>query len=266
VLGPFGILLGVSADASEIGDRWDAAESAEVSKLLFASATTNLLNQTWLQGPADLAQALNDPERYGDAYIRGLLSSMVPSIVAQEARNQDPYLREARTIVDAMKARVPGLSTTLLPRRDIWGEPIRREGGLGPDRLSPIYLTAIKSDFISREMLRLGVWKAQPSRTIRGVELTDEQYGKFQQISGRLTRQALSQIVGRPGWDQIPAFAQANIINRTFDRARESARTQMMISDQALLAKIIESGIAEVVAEPEGAGLIKYPPMPAGAQ
>lgn len=268
-LGPFGILLGVSADAAEISDRADQTDLSEIGKLAFASATTNLLNQTWLQGPSDLAQALNDPERYGESYVQSLTSSLVPSFLAQEARNQDPYLREARGIIDGWKSRIPGLSTSLLPRRDIWGEPIRREGGLGPDRLSPIYLTAIKSDFISREMLRLGVWKSQPARSIRGVELTDEQYGRFQQTSGRLTRQALSTVVGRPGWDQIPAYAQANLINRLFDRARESARSQMMISDPGLLSKIIQTGVAEVVSEPESAGLIKYPPMPAvptGAQ
>jgi hypothetical protein len=265
VLGPYGILLGAAADASEIADRVDKADAAEVGKLMFASATTNLLNQTWLQGPSDLAQALNDPERYGAPYIQGLTSTLVPSFVAQEARAQDPYLREARGIVDGLKSRIPGMSQTLLPRRDIWGEPIRREGGLGPDRLSPVYLTAIKSDFISREMLRLGVWKAQPARSIRGVELTGDQYDRFQQISGRLTRQALSAVVGRPGWDQMPSYAQANVINRIFDRARESARGQMMISDQELLTKIIQTGVSEVVSEPEGAGLIRYPSMPAGA-
>lgn len=265
-LGSYGILLGVSADAAEIADRWDAAESAEIGKLAFASATTNLLNQTWLQGPADLALALTQPERYGESYTQGMFSTLVPSVLAQEARVSDPYLREARTFIDRAKARIPGLSNDLLPRRDIWGEPIRREGALGPDRLSPIYITAIKNDFISREMLRLGVWKSQPARSIRGVELTDPQYDRFQQISGRLTRQSLSMVVGRPGWDQIPAYAQANLINRMFDRARESARSQMMISDPDLLSKIIQTGVAEVVSEPESAGLIKYPPMPETVQ
>ena len=78
---------------------------------------------------------------------------------------------------------------------------------------------------------------------------------------------ALQNVVGIPGWDQIPAASQAEIINRVFDRNREATRVQFMISDQSLLQKIIETGIAEVTAtEPDTFRAIAPPPMPAGAR
>jgi hypothetical protein len=261
-LGPLGVLMGVSADAAEISHDVDSGDASEIGKLVFASATQNLVNQTWLQGPADLLQAVEDPQRYGAPWVRGMTASLVPAGIAQEARASDPYLREARSIIDGVKARIPGLSQTLLPRRDLWGNEIVREGSLGPDILSPVYQMQIKNDLIAREMLRLGVWKAAPPRTIRGVDLTDAQYDDYQKIAGRLARQSLTMVVGGAGWDQLPPATQAEIIDRLFDRSRESARSFMMISHPELLNDIIRSRIEDITGEPKKSGLVPYPAMP----
>jgi hypothetical protein len=60
----------------------------------------------------------------------------VPAIVAQPTQMLDPVTREVNSITDAVKARIPGLRGELLPKRDIFGEPIQTKERLGA--VSPV--------------------------------------------------------------------------------------------------------------------------------
>lgn len=51
----------------------------------------------------------------------------MPAGVAGVARAIDPVSRKRESVVEAIKARVPGMSQDLLPRQDIFGEPIDRQ-------------------------------------------------------------------------------------------------------------------------------------------
>src|SRR5207237_1044250 len=132
---------GSAADAYEIRREVSASDSANIGGLLLASVSRNLLNKTWLQGPSAIMQAVDDPDRYGESWLRSFVGSFVPTGAAQLARANDPYIRDVRTMIDAIKARVPGLSEEVPVKRDLWGNPLQREGALGPDILSPIYQT-----------------------------------------------------------------------------------------------------------------------------
>lgn len=245
---PFATTLGVAADAYEIQHQLSAPDAGDIGGLILGSVTKNILNKTWLQGPADLLQATEDPERYGKSWALKWAGSFVPAGVAQFARTKDPYIRDARTLIDTYKSRLPGLSTEVLPKRDIWGNELRREGALGPDIASPIYLSSLKDDFISREMLRLGVWKAPVPRKIRGVDLTPEQYDEYAATAGKLARFGLEQFVGKGNWTQIPPGIQAELIDKAFDRMRESARTYMLTKDD-ILQKTIDARIEDLTGD-----------------
>ncbi|MFZ5791861.1 MAG: hypothetical protein ACOY3L_14310 [Pseudomonadota bacterium] len=247
-LDPFSTLLGVAADAYDIASRMSDPEAEDVGALVVASISNNLVNKTWLKGTSELIEAINDPERYGAKWLRTLAATVVPTGVAQLAQTEDPYLREARTIVDAIKARVPGFSQTLLPKRDIWGEPIELGGSAGPDLISPIYTNRLTHDPVAQELLSLGIWPSKLDRKIRGVDLTDKQYDDYQRIAGRLTKFMLDNLVRSPGWGQIPAFARTETITRVIDNTRETARTQMLmvypdILKQAMDAKLKALGV-----------------------
>src|SRR5690606_15297202 len=102
-LEPFATVLGVSADMYEIGSQMTDAELSDMAALVTASVSKNLINKTWLSGPADLIQAVSDPDRYGERYIERFLSTAIPTGVAQIARSQDPILRDAQDALDAIK-------------------------------------------------------------------------------------------------------------------------------------------------------------------
>jgi hypothetical protein len=70
----------------------------------------------------------------------------------------DPVQREAGSPWEAIQARIAGLSENLPPRRNLWGEPISTESGLGKayDFISPVSSRQIKDSPIDREIVRLG--------------------------------------------------------------------------------------------------------------
>mgnify|MGYP003693987515 CR=1 FL=1 len=125
--------------------RWrTTAEHGEFTKAaahLQHAVVQNILDESFMRGPSDLVKAIQDPVRYGGGYIRNFLSSFVPYSVAmgQMSRAADPYQRDARTVIDAIRAKVPGMSQSLMPRRDVWGEILPGRDALFGAGVTAIY-------------------------------------------------------------------------------------------------------------------------------
>lgn len=237
-LEPLGTLLGVAADFTEMRATMSSDEEANLAALMMGSVSKNLVSKTWLRGPAELIEAVQDPDRYGGRYVQRLLSTSIPTGVAQYARNQDPYLREARTILDAIKSRVPGQRETLPARRDIFGEPIKLEGGLGPDMLSPIYTSQATNDPVAAELLRLDVLPSRLGRKIKGVELEAGEYDAYQADTGRTAHTMLQNVISLPEWQNIPDDAKADAVTDILRMSRDVGRARTMVNNPDLLLRI----------------------------
>ena len=62
----------------------------------------------------------------------------MPTIAADAARTIDPVVRDVRTPLDAVKARIPFLSLTVPAQRTIFGEEIKRDYGPAARLLNPL--------------------------------------------------------------------------------------------------------------------------------
>jgi hypothetical protein len=228
-LGPLGMLAGISADLFDVAHEAEKGELLEAAAHLQHAFTQNILDESFMRGPADLIQAVEDPGRYGESYIRNFLSSFVPFSVgmSQVARASDPYSRQARTLADAIKAKVPGLSETLFPRRDVWGEPMPSREVLGAPGVSAIYMTRLNNDPVNKAMLDLNIYPAQVQRKIVNVELTPAEYDDYARIAGRMTKADLDRIVNSPAWNQMPVEAKHYAIQHTIEMDRNAAREMM---------------------------------------
>jgi hypothetical protein len=229
-LDPISTVLGVTSDLVD-AVRSGVADDAEVDKIagaLIASISKNILSKASLRGASDLVQALTDPDRYGPKYLQNLAGTLVPSVIAQPAAAEDPLIRDARTMLDAIKARIPGLRETVLPKRDLWGEPLPNQGALGPDLLSPVLQSHINSDPVNRALVDLKFAPAPVEHKIRGVELTPQQFDDYARIGGRLAKMQLDAIVG-PGFNGLPPEVRRKVISETVSHAREVAATQVMM-------------------------------------
>jgi hypothetical protein len=229
-LGPMGMLMGIAADLYEVSHDATEGELLTAAAHLQHAFTQNVLDESFMRGPADLIKAVEDPGRYGEVYIKNFLSSFVPFSVgtAQMSRAMDPYTRQARNVVDQIRAKTPW-STDLLPRRDVWGDEVPNLPALGGRAVSAIYMQRVNSDPVNQAMLDLGIHPGSPPRKIRNVDLTDQQYDDFSRLAGRMLKQRLDVIVRSPDWQTWPNHVRHEAFNEVQRQTLESARGIVMM-------------------------------------
>lgn len=248
-LGPMGMLMSVAADM------YDVAHAAADGDMLLAGATLqhaitqNILDESFMRGPADLIKAMEDPGRYGEAYLRNWASSFVPYSVgmAQLARRLDPYTRQARTVMDAIKMKIPGESETLFPRRDIWGEPMPNMDGLGG--VTSIYERRMNTDPVNRALWDGGYYPGALDRTIRNVRLDDNQYDDFQRLAGRMAKQRLDIIVNSADFQSWPSHVRHDVLSETVRQSREAARGILMMKYPQIIREAMDAKRARLTGD-----------------
>jgi hypothetical protein len=206
-------------------------------------------------GLTNLVHITSEPDRYAPRFFQGMAGSIVPGLIAQIAQTNDPLVREVDSMLDAVKARIPGVREGMLPKRDVFGEPMKtKEHLLG---ITPITETTESTDKVRSEAARLDVSVADaPKKTHLGrgtgkigdVKLTPEQRDVFAEVGGKLAHEILTPIVNAPGWDDIPDLIQRRIYQKAFALAHRNAAIAALPPDQRapLLQQITEKVQAEL--------------------
>jgi pentatricopeptide repeat protein len=157
---PFAGFLGMAADYTELAggmsdeDMWETAGKAMVVTL------KQLSSKSYLQGLTEFLDTLTNPDRNAEKLAKSLAASFAPNAIAK--MNDDPYLREARTVMDAVRRKVPGFSQDLDPVRNILGEPVTPPPTYGPGWLSPI----VAGVHTGLEQPTTKDWKASPREDV----------------------------------------------------------------------------------------------------
>jgi hypothetical protein len=202
-LDPLGALIGITADASEILGQLPEDDALSIASALGLAVSKHMVSKTYLEGLSNVLEAIQKPDEGAHTYAKGFVRSLVPGLVRQIERQLDPTVRETRTLLDEIKAAVPGWSATLPPRRNLFAEPIRLQGGWGPDLISPIYTSTIKDDPVRNEIVQNRVALSMPSRFVAGpaqpasgvqiyqplrapgLELTLQEYDRYVVLMGK---------------------------------------------------------------------------------
>lgn len=247
-------LATVAGTAADLADAYKAgAEDEENINKIYtstvASISKNIFSKLSLRGISDFIQLVSDPDRYGENYFKNFASSFVPSLIGTVARTNDPVLREARTVLDGIKNRIPGFKEELFPQRDIWGNPIVSEGTLGPDMLSPIRISSFDNDPVNKALLKIGFFPSKPQRKIRGVELTDQQYDDYTRIGGNMARMRLTAYFSIPAVQQLPAEIQRKTVTSMIESSRETARRIVMMNNPEIIRKSIDLKLGSLAKE-----------------
>jgi hypothetical protein len=245
-LGPVGMLAGISADMLDVAHAAETGDVAAAGAAVLHAFMQNIFDASFMTGPADLIQALEDHGRYGQPYLRNFAASFVPfsGLMGQATRSTDPYTRQARTVIDTIKQKIPGLSETLMPRRDVWGNEIPAGTALGPSFLSAIYTQQVSHDPVNQALLSAGYWPGPPDRKIRGVLLTDEQYDQYSQYAGRMAKSRLDTMVRSPAWASWPPEVRHEVVKETFAQSRETARGAIMAKWPDIVVKAVQQKLA----------------------
>lgn len=165
-------------------------------------------------------------------YGAGFVASFLPYNVGagQIAAFNDPYARQAKSFMDNIKYRIPYLRETLPATRDaVYGEPLP----------NPAYHSLVRSvpatpDPVKVELDRLGYHPNSPQAKIGHVQLTPQQYEKYEVTAGQAVKRGLNELMYDPayaGMNDEERGKQARAVVRYF---RGEARNAMQIDDLQL--------------------------------
>jgi hypothetical protein len=265
-----GSSMAMAADIVETMHGYSTAingDDADMGKLAAAAALSiaqDITSKTYLEGLSRFFDALANPRTAGMSDIRSTAGSLVPAGVAAVDRLQDPYQRQVYSMMDAIKARTPGASETLPPVRNVWGEPVKHESGMGKayDLLSPFATRPPADSPIDKEIVRLGANVNLPDAKVSfghgaSIDLHKDPalYSRYVELAGNGykdpawglgAKDLLNQIVsGNHPLSALynmksdgPDGAKAEFIHGIMNQYREGAKQQLLEENPKLQPQI----------------------------
>ena len=206
---PVATFLGLSADLNQIlssYESWDIDEQDKVEELSTAmviAAGNQIVGKTFLQGLANTSEVLSDPKRYGNQFMNRYAGSLVPAGVAGLERAINPEMEQVFNMVDAMKARIPGMSDSVPKRRNVWGEVIshrevspnvfKESANAAFAFVNPVYFSKNLDEPVNKWMLENGLPIGMPPKvqSFNGVRVNlrehPEIYERLVELRGTIT-------------------------------------------------------------------------------
>jgi FOG: GGDEF domain len=175
---PFATIMGIMADALTMGSEMED-DDVDLNEMLYstiASMMSNFSSKTYMSGLAQFTSAITSGRSYEtERWLQGIVSSAaVPNLVA--SFNPDGTYREVQGMLDAIAARVPGWSETLMARYDPFGEPMMKQPGTLNRAVNPLGTRPTKDDIVADKLLAIRYgWKA-PAIKIGDIDLSDKKW------------------------------------------------------------------------------------------
>ena len=201
-------------------------------------------------------------------YAANQLSSVIPNALRGIAQGLDDTERNAyssdnvwQQAVDNAKASIPGLRETLPAKTDVWGNPVKNEGGVRNflnRNVNPGNITTYKTDAVSSEIEKISDATGNslyPDRTAprsvkvdgESVSLTFEQRSIYQKAYGDAYSAAVTALMNDKNYKSMPDSMKAEILKQAKDVAAENAKDKLGIGYEmkASAQKILEKSGAE---------------------
>ena len=183
-------------------------------------------------------------------YAANQLSSVIPNSLRGIAQGLDDTERNAyssdnvwQQAVDNAKASIPGLRETLPAKTDVWGNPVKNDGGIRNfmnRNINPGNITTYKTDAVSSEIEKISEATGEslyPDRTAprslkvdgEAVSLTFEQRSMYQKAYGDAYSAAVTSLMNDKNYKAMPDSMKAEILQQAKDTATEQARDSLGI-------------------------------------
>lgn len=210
----------VSAIVNAIKDGEGGIDTKAMKAL--TSIGTNLVSQTYMSGLSDALNAIMDPERYGGNWISRTASGFVPfsSALRTATRATDTTLRQPEGIVETIKASLPGLSESVPPRLDAFGNEVQRSSPF----YSPVGVSKEDVDAVDAELDRLGATVGFVGDSIGSRKLSREEQRDYQELAGNLTYLTLQELLSIPEWASLTDLQKQEAIDDAVTGSRKLAR------------------------------------------
>lgn len=256
-LEPIGSMMSLAASMAEIladipdGDDDSFARAEEIIGSMIQAVAKVIGSKTFLLGLSRMANVLANPGRFAGAESRRIIASLLPfsSALRQVTSAIEPELKEIRTAQDALKASLPGFSSSVPPRRNLFGDPISKssvfEGFFGFlwNLASPINVKGVtdkKSQRVYQDIFRLNKTLGRnPAPTlprhIEDINLEPEErdrwsvlMGQEVKIAGKDLKEQLFIQVNDPVYQRQPDEIQFALVSNWIRVYKEQARIKLL--------------------------------------
>ena len=234
---PFSEWFITAAALAEAHTNEDDKSAAELTAHVFFSLTQNFFDKSFATGMHDLMEALADPERAGNWVENFATGATIPNFIPLAARVIDPVIRETDDLRDAYISKVPYLSKTLDPKRDVFGKPISRPGNAIQKIVSPVIPSPVEVDMVREELKSIGYQMGFPGKTAGGFQMDDETYRIYQAASGKIIYKALAQMIQNPGYQNLNPRQREQAVDKIVRETRELVKNQVA-QEQLLMQQI----------------------------
>jgi hypothetical protein len=209
-------------------------------KGLWQSFKSNLLQKTFMEGFSELVGFFDTTDPQGLAQFgRNIGSRVIPALSATVAKAKDPYERETIDIVDRIKARIPGVRESLPVKYGAYGEPLQ-QSAIG--ELTGFNITPLSTEQ-QKFMATIGAGMSRPSKKMGKIQLSTEQYGRYNYYINEITTNILNQMdleamskspyrkIVKKNIENIMSKARAyarNMLERDYPELREHIQQQRL--------------------------------------
>ena len=210
-------------------------------------------------------------QKAGDAlqkYAASQVASLIPNSLRGIAQGLDDTERNAyssdnvwQQAIDNAKASIPGLRETLPAKTDVWGNPVKNEGGIRNfmnRNINPGNITTYKTDAVSSEIEKISEATGAslyPDRTAprsvtvdgEAVGLTFEQRSMYQKAYGDAYSAAVTSLMNNKNYKAMPDSMKAEILKQAKDVATEQARDSLGVGYEVKTSaqKVLEKSGAD---------------------
>jgi hypothetical protein len=253
-LDPIATPLGIIADIVETGvletKDFDETDLEHATQSFLLAMTRNVTNKSYLAGIQTFTDALSDPDRFVPRFGRNFVSSFVPNLISQMADSDTQAMKEARSVMDAVKKKL-GDRNGLDSKRNVLGEEIMMEAMFDSPLqfFNPIAFSTKKDDLVLQEMASLNHAFRLPPPNLGGqIDMLSYKsasgqsaYDRWQEllkstkIGGQSLRQTLTRLIKSRDYKQLSPESEPGLespritqINSILTKYRKEARKRLM--------------------------------------
>lgn len=259
---------GITPNSVKLGGKWVSLNYLGPAGLLFNAgnklenakgqgATTQvgtalgglgqgLMGQSFLQGFSGFSDAIQDPNRNLKSFANSQASSIVPSIVNDAANVTDKFQRQANSVTDAIKNRLPGARETLAPKQDVYGNPLKQAAGpvgtingLKPSNsltgTSPAITEVNRLHGVNPNDTNLQVTPTPVGKSItiegKNVPINDKQRYGLQKQVGQETQSKWNDLIKTPEYKAMDDTQKAAALNNIKGLATQDATRAYVVAN-----------------------------------
>lgn len=223
-LGPIGLLF----NAGRSMENAHGEDELTKAGVALGGLGQGLLGQSFLQGFSGFSDAIQDPERNLKSFVNSQGSSLVPSIVNDVATATDKFQRQADTLGQSVKNRIPGLRETNPVKQDVYGNklerqstaldvvnPLKPSNNLTKDNPVLLEVNRLHTTDPTNSDLQVTPTAIKKTVTFDGVntDLTEQQRLDLQAKVGQATQKAWGELIPTSEYKALSDADKANALN-----------------------------------------------------